>query len=86
MEATMPGIDEALKQAAIDAAKSATFRPETIAGHGVAGTVAVPFCFSIKESDEHCYQKSLGKTEIMATRSMPLTSVVSIDPNANRQP
>jgi TonB family protein len=47
-----PGAD--IQRAAVVAVKKWTFKPEAIAGHGLAGTAKVPVCFKVEPSNLTC--------------------------------
>jgi TonB family protein len=76
-----PRVDRALTKAAIDTVKQWTFRPERVAGHGVAGSVLEPFCFSTEELRDPCHwAPARGEIEVVdSTRPIPLASVVTLD-------
>jgi TonB family protein len=77
-EMSADGIDSALVGAAIDAVKKWTFRPETVAGHGIASEVLVPVCFQL--ADKPCDWKPWpGKRPFHAGEALALSSVVGLD-------
>jgi TonB family protein len=71
-------VDPALTKAALVAVKHWTFRPETVASHGVSGAAFVPVCFRIR--DEECRWKDReGGGRFVANEPAPLNSVASVD-------
>jgi TonB family protein len=71
-------VDPALTKAALVAVKHWTFRPETVASHGVSGAAFVPVCFRIR--DEECRWKDReGGGRFVANEPVPLNSVASVD-------
>lgn len=56
-----PSVDQSLIDAATASVKKWTFRPETVAGHGVAGSVITPFCFQVDpRNDPDCHWRAPG--------------------------
>jgi TonB family protein len=73
-------VDASLTNAAVAAVKKWTMRPETVAGHGVAGTAIAPICFSLLDRYEQCQWNLPGeKHPIDPARPIALTSVVGLD-------
>lgn len=87
-EKEAPWVDGSLKRAAVSAVKQWTMRPETVAGHGVAGAAIAPFCFSLIKAGDHSEQGDRCRHTPSGDRptgSPPLTvlaSVVGIDMGA----
>jgi TonB family protein len=87
-EKEAPWVDGSLKRAAVASAKQWTMRPETVAGHGVAGAAIAPFCFSLVKVGDHSEQVDRCRHTPSGDRpagSPPLTvlaSVVGIDMGA----
>ncbi|HSS08089.1 MAG TPA: energy transducer TonB [Rhodanobacteraceae bacterium] len=67
-----------LVEAALDAVKHWTFRPETVAGHGVASEALVPFCFKMANGECH-WKPSPGKSAVRSGQAIALSSVVGIE-------
>jgi TonB family protein len=83
-EMSADGISPRLIDAAIDAVKQWTFRPETVAGHGVASEVLVPICFNLRE--EPCHWKPRpDKRPIQSGQALALSSVVGLDTGEARE-
>ncbi len=62
-----PSVDQSLIDAAITSVKKWTFRPESVGGHGVAGSVITPFCFQIDpHTDPGCLWRALGQDSALA--------------------
>ena len=71
-------VDPALTKAALVAVKHWTFRPETVASHGVSGAAFVPVCFRIR--DEECRWKDReGGGRFVVNEPVLLNSVASVD-------
>jgi TonB family protein len=81
-----PHVDRSLLDAAIEAVKSWTFRPETVAGHGVAGSALAPICFQM--SDASCrWNRQKSGQPIHPGKPVALASVVGLDMgSASRTP
>jgi TonB family protein len=77
---TGPHVDSTLVRAAVDAIKKTTFRPETVDGHGVAGSAITSTCFSLEGRDDPCFWTTPhGDTEqVDASRPLPTSSVASV--------
>lgn len=59
-----PKVSELLVQASQDAVRKWRFTPETVDGHGMAGTALAPFCFSLgRDRGTHCDWKRPGSDE-----------------------
>jgi TonB family protein len=72
------GTSPALTDAAIDAVKQWTFRPETVAGRGVASEALVPICFKLR--DEPCHWKPRpDKRPMQSGEAVALSSVVGLE-------
>jgi hypothetical protein len=77
------GVDNALVQAALSAAKQWTFDPETVDGHAVVGSVVLPFCFSIEGKQEHCFLMSDGvRKPVESAKPVAWTSVAGVETTA----
>jgi TonB family protein len=50
IDAASANIDQELVNASIDQARTWKFQPETVDGHGVAGTIYFPFCFNLRRA------------------------------------
>lgn len=62
-----PSVDQSLIDAATASVKKWTFKPETVAGHGVAGSVITPFCFQIDpRNDPGCHWRAPGHDSPLA--------------------
>jgi hypothetical protein len=64
--ADAPKVDPSLIAASEKAAHHWTFQPESVGGHGLAGFVYAPFCYSLNEIGGHRYQ---GKCDWVAPGS-----------------
>src|SRR5262249_46556479 len=65
--ADSPERDGLLVEAATDAVKRWTFQPESVEGHGVPGTVKIPFCFFMnRPSSSACDWMAPGQTRPVA--------------------
>jgi TonB family protein len=75
-----PHVDSALVRTALEAIKKASFRPETVGGHGVAGSAIASTCFSLEGHDDPCFWTTpRGDTEqVDTTRPFPTSSVASV--------
>jgi TonB family protein len=75
-----PHVDSILVRAALDAIKKASFRPETVGGHGVAGSAIASICFSLEGHDDPCFWTTPhGDTEqVDTTRPFPTSSVARV--------
>jgi TonB family protein len=71
-------VSSALTAAATDAVKHWTFRPETVAGRGVASAALVPFCFKLADAPCH-WKPSPGERALQSGSAIALSSVVGID-------
>jgi len=73
------------QRAAVAAVKHWTLKPETIAGHGMAGKARIPVCFSFSRrtgdpSADHCRWKIAGDEEPLDTdHPLALSSVVHLE-------
>jgi TonB family protein len=77
-------VSSMLVNAATDAVKHWTFRPETVAGHGIASEALVPFCF--KTGNGECHWKPRpGKRPFHSGEAVALSSVVGLDTGEARQ-
>lgn len=47
-----PEVQKSLSKSVIRAAKQWTFQPERVGGHGIASTVYLPICFSVRSANE----------------------------------
>jgi len=87
-EKEAPWVDGSLKRAAVAAVKQWTMRPETVAGHGIAGAAIAPFCFSLikvgdhSEQGDRCSHTPSGDRPTDPPRLIALASVVGIDMGA----
>jgi TonB family protein len=78
-----PWVDGSLMRAAVAAVKQWTMRPEMVAGHGVAGTMMAPICFSLSDHSERCNRAPPGVSKpVDPTLPVALTSVVGLDMGA----
>jgi TonB family protein len=75
-----PHVDSALMRAALEAIKKASFRPEIVGGHGVAGSAIASACFSLEGHEDPCFWTTpRGDTEqVDTTRPFPTSSVASV--------
>jgi TonB family protein len=71
-------VDPALTKAALVAVKHWTFRPETVASHGVSGAAFVPICFRIRDG-ECRWKDAEGGRRFVANEPAALNSVASVD-------
>jgi TonB family protein len=73
-------VDSALMRTALEAVKKASFRPETVDGHGVAGSAIASTCFSLEGHDDPClWTTPRGDTEQVDTaRPYPTSSVAGV--------
>jgi TonB family protein len=67
-----------LVDAATDAVKNWTFRPETVAGHGIASEALVPFCFKLRGGECH-WKPRPNKRPFHSGEAVALSSVVGLD-------
>jgi TonB family protein len=73
-------VDRNLVNASLAAAKQWTFDPETVGGHPVAGSVVMPFCFTIDGRKDPCvFNSGDGQEPFETTRPISQSSVVAID-------
>jgi TonB family protein len=73
-------VDRKLVNASLAAAKQWTFDPETVGGHPVAGSVVMPFCFTIDGRKDPCvFNPGDGQEPFETSRPISQTSVVAID-------
>jgi len=74
-----PGSD--IERSAIAAVKHWTFTPESIAGHGIAGVVRVPVCFSARPGAENTCRWKVGGSDVPLDTKMPIAmnSVVHLE-------
>jgi TonB family protein len=78
-----PWVDGSLMRAAVAAVKHWTMRPEMVAGHGVAGAVIAPICFSLSDHTERCSWTPPGVNKpVDPALPITLTSVVGLDMGA----
>lgn len=83
-EMSADGISHELTDAAIDAVKQWTFRPETVGGRAVSSEALVPICFKLR--DEPCRWKPLpDKRPIESGEAVALSSVVGLETGEVRQ-
>jgi TonB family protein len=76
--------DSRLVNASLAAARQWTFDPETVGGHGVAGSDVVPFCFFLSPEGVHrespcVFDPGDGQESFETARPISQTSVVAID-------
>jgi len=71
-------ISPMLVDAATDAVKHWTFRPETVAGHGIASEALVPFCFRMRDGECH-WKPRPNKRPFHSGEAVALSSVVGLD-------
>lgn len=77
-------VSRALTDAAMDAVKHWTFRPETVAGRGVASEALAPFCFKL--ANEPCHWKPRPhERPLQSGEAVALSSVVGLDTGEARQ-
>jgi TonB family protein len=73
-------VDQKLVNASLDAARQWTFDPETVDGHPVAGSVVMPFCFTLEGRKDPCvFNPGDGQEPFETARPISQTSVVTID-------
>lgn len=77
-EMSTEGINTALTDAAIDAVKHWTFRPETVDGRGVPSEALVPICFQMLDTPCH-WKPWPGKRPFHSGEAVALSSVVGLD-------
>jgi TonB family protein len=73
-------VDQKLVNASLAAAKQWAFDPETVGGHPVAGSVVMPFCFTLEGRKDPCvFNPGDGQEPFETPRPISQTSVVAID-------
>jgi TonB family protein len=72
-------VDPELVDAALDAAKRWTFRPERVAEHGIPSRALAPICFKIVPGSSCKWHDTPGSKPIRSGQPIALTSVVGID-------
>ena len=73
-----------LVDAAMDAVKHWTFRPETVAGHGIASEALVPFCFKVASGECH-WKPRPNKRPFHSGEAVALSSVVGLETGEARR-
>jgi len=83
----LPKAGSDIERAAALAVKHWTFTPETIAGHGLAGVVRVPLCFSAHPGGENACRWRVDGVEVaLDTQSLvAMNSVVHLETDATKQ-
>lgn len=83
----LPKAGSDIEHAAVAAVKHWTFTPETIAGHGLAGVVRVPLCFSAYPGGENACRWQVGGADVaLDTQSLlAVNSVVHLETDATKQ-
>jgi TonB family protein len=73
-------VDRNIVNASFTAARQWMFDPETVGGHPVAGSVVMPFCFTIDGRKDPCvFNSGDGQEPFETTRPISQSSVVAID-------
>lgn len=76
-----PHVDSILTRTALSAVKQWTFKPETVHGRGVPGSMIAPVCFSLEGHEDPCFWTTpRGDIEkVEGASAFPTSSVINID-------